>query len=339
MSPLPSGPSESPALQTARWLVRPIAFLEACRRRFGDAFSVRFMGFRTPMVMVSDPEVIRALYSERENGLPPGRTVTLLPLMGPRSVLLLEGAEHMQRRRVMLPPFHGERMRAYEDAVAAIVERDIQGWPLERPFALHPRMQGVTLAVILDAVFGVTDPQRRELLRRLLPGLLDNTSASIQFRILLARRFNRPGPLAQLRELSLEIDTALLDEIAERRRDPSAAGRQDILSQLLVARFDDGGGMDDRELRDQLITLPLAGHETTATALAWTVDLLLRYPAALERRRRKLTPMRETSTCGRRFRSRCAAAGRSAAGRRLASELRVNGLSLAAGTDVTRRSG
>src|SRR3984957_13758289 len=119
VSPVPSGPSESPALQTARWLVRPIAFLEACRRRFGEAFSVQFMGFRTPMVMVSDPEVIRALYSERENGLPPGRTVTLLPLMGPRSVLLLEGAEHMQRRRVMLPPFHGERMRAYEDAGAA----------------------------------------------------------------------------------------------------------------------------------------------------------------------------------------------------------------------------
>jgi cytochrome P450 len=336
MSPLPSGPSESPALQTARWLVRPIAFLEACRRRFGDAFSVRFMGFRTPMVMVSDPEVIRALYSERENGLPPGRTVTLLPLMGPRSVLLLEGAEHMQRRRVMLPPFHGERMRAYEDAVAAIVERDIHGWPLERPFALHPRMQGVTLAVILDAVFGVTDPQRRELLRRLLPGLLDNTSASMQFRILLARRFNRPGPLAQLRELSLEIDTALLAEIAERRGDPSAAGRKDILSQLLLARFDDGGGMDDRELRDQLITLLLAGHETTATALAWTVDLLLRYPAALECLTAEVDAgggdvyLRAVIQESLRLRPVVPLAGR-----RLASELRVNGLSLAAGTDVT----
>jgi cytochrome P450 family 135 len=337
MSSLPAGPSESPALQTVRWLVRPIAFMEACRRRFGDAFSVRFMGFRTPMVMVSDPEVIRALYSERENGLPPGRTFTLLPLMGPRSVLLLEGAEHLQRRRAMLPPFHGERMRAYEDAVAEIAERDIHGWPLERPFALHPRMQGVTLAVILDAVFGVTDPQRRELLRALLPRLLDNTSSpGLQFHILLARQFNRPGPLAELRELSREIDTALLAEIAQRRRDPAAAGRADILSLLLLARFEDGGGMDDRELRDQLMTLLLAGHETTATALAWTVDLLLRYPTVL----RRLTAELDADDDDAYLRAVIQESLRlrpvvPLAGRHLASALRVNGLSLPAGTDVT----
>jgi len=337
VSSLPAGPSESPALQTVRWLLRPIAFMETCRRRFGDAFSVRFMGFQTPMVMVSDPEVIRALYSERENGLPPGRTVTLLPLMGPRSVLLLEGAEHLQRRRAMLAPFHGERMRAYEDAVTDIADRDIHGWPLERPFALHPRMQGVTLAVILDAVFGVTDPQRRELLRRLLPRLLDNTSSpGLQFRILLARRFNRPGPLAQLRELSREIDTVLLAEIAQRRRDPAAAGRTDILSLLLLARFDDGGGMDDRELRDQLMTLLLAGHETTATALAWTVDLLLRYPVVLARLTAELDAqdgdayLRAVIQESLRLRPVVPLAGR-----HLASELSVNGLSLPAGSDVT----
>jgi cytochrome P450 len=216
-------------LQTARWLIRPIAFLEDCRRRFGDAFSVRFLGFQTPLVMVSDSEAIRVLYSEREHGLPPGRTFALRPVMGARSVLLLEGAEHLQRRKAMLPPFHGERMRAYEAAVTGIAERDIAGWPLGRPFALHPRMQGVTLEVILGAVFGVTDPQRRERLRRLLPRLLDNTSSpSLQFRILLARRVNRPGPLAQLAELTDEIDTALLAEIAQRRADPAIGDREDI---------------------------------------------------------------------------------------------------------------
>src|SRR3954471_25045336 len=108
---LPAGPSAPPVLQTTRWLLRPISFLEACRRRYGDAFSVRFLGFQTPMVMVSDPDAIRALYSERGHGLPPGRTLSLRPIMGPRSVLLLEGAEHLSRRRVMLPPFHGDRMR------------------------------------------------------------------------------------------------------------------------------------------------------------------------------------------------------------------------------------
>src|SRR5829696_10253599 len=114
---LPAGPRLPPVLQTLRWLVRPIAFLEACRRRFGDAFSVRFLGFQSPMVMLSDPEAIRALYTVREHGLPPGRSIALLPIVGPRSLLLLEGREHLARRRMMLPPFHGERMRAYESIV------------------------------------------------------------------------------------------------------------------------------------------------------------------------------------------------------------------------------
>ena len=104
---LPPGPSAPPAAQTARWLFRPIEFLDSCRRRYGDAFSVKFIGFQTPMVMISDPESIAALYKSRESGLPPGRTLALEPVMGPRSVLLLDGREHLSRRKVMLPPFHG----------------------------------------------------------------------------------------------------------------------------------------------------------------------------------------------------------------------------------------
>ncbi len=337
MSSLPPGPAESPARQTARWLLRPIAFMESCRRRFGDAFSVRFLGFETPLVMVSDPEAVRAVYAGREHGLPPGRTAALRPIMGPRSILLLEGAEHLARRRLMLPPFHGERMHAYEDAIREIAERDIERWPLAEPFALHPRMQGVTLEVILRAVFGVTDPGRRERLRRLLPRLLaDTSSASLQVRVLLARRVNRPGPLAPLRRLTREIDELLLAEIAERRGDPAAAEREDILSLLTTARFEDGSAMDDGELRDQLVTLLLAGHETTATALAWTVDLLLRAPAALERLTAELDAdagdayLRAVIQESLRLRPVVPLAGR-----RLASELRVDGLTLPAGTDVT----
>src|SRR5213075_1516482 len=131
MHALPAGPAEHPLWQTARWLLRPIAFMEACRRRFGDAFSVTFLGFQTPMVMLSDPEAIRALYSERGHGLPPGRTLSLRPVLGERSVLLLEGREHLERRRVMLPPFHGERMRAYEPIVRAVAERELADWPIQ----------------------------------------------------------------------------------------------------------------------------------------------------------------------------------------------------------------
>ena len=257
--------------------------------------------------------------------------------MGSRSLLLLDGAEHLARRRVMLPSFHGERMRAYEATVAEIAEREIDRWPADAPFAVHPRMQAVTLEVILLAVFGVTDAERRERLRELLPRLLAGTSApSTQFRVLLARRARRPGPLAKLEDLTREIDGLLLAEVAQRRADPAVADRQDILSMLMRARFEDGSCMDDGELRDQLVTLLLAGHETTATALAWTVDLLLRAPAALGR----LTAEVAAGSDDRYLRAVIQESLRlrpvvPLAGRRLASELRADGLTLPAGTDVT----
>lgn len=337
MSTFPSGPSESPAIQTARWLLRPIAFMESNRRRFGDAFSVQFLGFERPMVMLSDPEAIRALYTAHEHGLPPGRSIALLPVMGPGSVLLLEGREHLARRKLMLPPFHGERMRSYEATVRDVTEREIDSWPQDRPFAIHPRMQAVTLEVILKAVFGVTDPARSARLRERLPLLLGETSSvALQFKVLLSRRFGRGNPLESLGELLREIDELLLAEIAERRADPAAAERDDILSLLVAARFEDGAEMSDREVRDQLVTLLLAGHETTATALAWTFDLLLRSPATLARLSAEVDAgeadsyMRAVISESLRLRPVVPLAGR-----RLASELHVNGLSLPAGTDVT----
>src|SRR5687768_7006303 len=169
---LPPGPSAPPAIQTMRWLCRPLEFLNSCRRRYGDAFSVKFVGFQTPMVIISDPESIRALYTSRENGLPPGRSFALEPIMGARSVLLLEGTEHLQRRKAMLPPFHGERMRAYESVIADAIDAEIDRWPIGEAFPIHPRMQAVTLEVILRAVFGVADPDRLARLRELLGHML-----------------------------------------------------------------------------------------------------------------------------------------------------------------------
>ncbi|HTR73424.1 MAG TPA: cytochrome P450, partial [Solirubrobacteraceae bacterium] len=289
MNAFPAVATEAPAVQTARWLLRPIAFMESCRRRYGAAFGVRFLGFERPMFMLSDPEAIRALYTAPEQALPPGRTIALLPIMGPGSILLLEGREHLARRKLMLPPFHGERMRAYEETVRDVADREIDTWPAGLPFALHPRMQAVTLEVILRAVFGVADPLRGERLRELLRSLLgDTASPALQFRVLLSRRFGRGEPLEELGQLVAEIDEILLSEIAERRGDPGSSQRQDILSVLVNARFEDGTEMSDREVRDQLITLLLAGHETTATALAWTFDLLLHSPATLHLLRAEL---------------------------------------------------
>ena len=126
-------------------------------RSYGDAFSVKFLGFERPMVLISDPAAVKALYTERDHGLPPGRNIFLEPILGSRSLLLLEGADHLARRKLMLPAFHGERMRSYESVVAEIVDAEIDSWPLGEEFAIHPRMQAVTLEVILRVVFGVTD--------------------------------------------------------------------------------------------------------------------------------------------------------------------------------------
>ncbi|HEX8102950.1 MAG TPA: cytochrome P450 [Solirubrobacteraceae bacterium] len=329
---LPPGPAEPPPLQTLRWLLRPISFMEACRRRFGDVFSVEFVGFRTPMVMITEPDAIRALYSEPANALPPGRALTLRPIVGARSVLLLEGAEHLARRRLMLPPFHGERMRAYEGIVREVVARNVASWPAGEPFPLHPRMQAVTLEVILRAVFGVAEEARRARLSERLGALLDGTASfGVQLGVLIARRLGGPGPLERLGALRREIDALLDAEIAERRADP----RDDILSMLIAARFEDGEPMTDAEIRDQLMTLLLAGHETTATALAWTFDLLLRHPAALDRLTAEVDAgedayLRAVISESLRLRPVVPIAGR-----RLASELRVDGHVLPAGTDVT----
>jgi cytochrome P450 len=312
--------------------------MESCRRRYGDAFSVRFLGFERPMVMLSDPEAIRALYTAHEHGLPPGRSIALLPVMGPGSVLLLEGREHLARRKLMLPPFHGERMRSYEATVREVAEREIESWSEDRQFAIHPRMQAVTLEVILHAVFGVTDPARGERLRERLPLLLGETSSpALQFRVLLSRRFRRGDPLESLGKLVSEIDELLLAEIAERRADPAHFEREDILSLLVAARFEDGTQMSDREVRDQLITLLLAGHETTATALAWTFDLLLGHPAALRRLTAEIDAADDEDTYLRAVISESLRLRPVVplAGRRLASDLHVDGLSLPAGTDVT----
>ncbi len=322
MSALPAGPTESPIVQTARWVARPIRFLEDCRRRYGDVFSVSFQGFRTPLVMVARPDMIRALYGERRHGLPPGRTVTLRPLVGARSLLLLEGEEHLSRRKLMLPPFHGERMRTYEGVMREAASRELGSWPEGRAFAVHPSMQAITLDVIMRAVFGVSDRGRlRPLLRDLLA---TTTSMGLQVSVMFGRR----RPLERLGEMAEEIDELLLAEIADRRRDPSG---EDICSLLVGARFEDGTAMDDGEIRDQLMTLLIAGHETTATGLAWALDLLARHPAVVARARAEGDAyLRAVVSESLRLRPVVPLAGR-----RLVTDLVVDGLSLPAGTDVT----
>jgi cytochrome P450 len=323
-------------VQTLRWTFRPLSFMQDCRERLGEAFSLRFVGFERPMVLFSDPAAIKALYTERSHGLPPGRNIVLEPILGPRSVLLLEGSEHLARRRLMLPPFHGERMRSYEETVEEIVGAEIDSWPLDCSFPIHSRMQAVTLEVILRVVFGVAEGPRLERLRGMLATVLTETaSPTAQLLGLATRRFGSRGPWARFEGQLKAVDELMFAEIAEHRSRPDLAEREDILSMLMLAEFEDGSRMDDAELRDQLMTLLLAGHETTATALAWTFDLLLRHPAALAPLRDSLEAGEEDylrATISESLRLRPVIP---LAGRRLAEELSVDGLTLPAGTDVS----
>jgi len=274
---LPPGP-RSAAATGARWIRNPVELLEACRSRYGDAFTLEFPGAGRN-VFVSDPAAIKEIFARdrRGNGMPSSRDLLLKPVMGPRSVLLLEGDEHMRIRKLMLPPFHGERMRAYSAAIEAATERELSGWPVGERFALHPSMQSITLEVILSAVFGVSEGARRDDLRRRLVAILEaGQSGKAQVLGLALLRLGASGPYRAFERRLTQADDILLAEIAERRRDPALAEREDILSMLVAARFDDGSAMSDAEIRDQLMTLLLAGHETTATALAWTFDLLFR---------------------------------------------------------------
>ena len=319
------------------WSVRPFGFLDRCRRDLGDSFSLTFLGFERPMVMISHPEAIKALYREPNHGLPPGRNIFLEPIVGSRSLLLLEGADHLANRKLMLPAFHGERMRSLEPMVTSIVDAEIDSWPLGREFPLHPHMQSITLEVILRVVFGVSDGPRLERLRDLLRNLLTETGSNgIQLRALLLRRFGGGQNVwDRFQDRLREVDDLLYAEIAEHRSRDDLEERDDILSSLILARFEDGEGLTDTDLRDQLMTLLLAGHETTATGLAWSFDLILGHPEVHARLRETLADgdesyLKAAITEALRLRPVVPVAGR-----RLKSPLVTDDLELPEGTDVT----
>jgi cytochrome P450 len=270
------------ALQTFGVVARPVPFFESCRRRFGETFALRVLR-AGELVFISDPPSLKRLFAaDRRNTIAPGRNVVLKPLLSDHSLLLQKGEEHLRRRKLMLPPFHGERMRAYQAVMEAAANRAVDAWPVGRAFRLHPSMQSITLDVILTAVFGFGEGARREALRERLIDILATTRSPLAIGMTIDRmralpRFRRIGRMVG------EADQILFAQIAERRADPGVTDREDILSMLVAARFEDGSAMSDEELRDQLMTLLLAGHETTATGLAWAFDLLFRAPDKLER--------------------------------------------------------
>ena len=284
---LPPGPRGPAIAQALSWTLRSERFMRRCHRRYGDFFTVRILS-DGPAVFIADPAAIREIFTGDAAILCAGAArASMAPMFGPRSILLLDGRHHMRQRKLMLPPFHGERMARYGDVIRDTTERALASWPRGRPFKLQPRLQDVTLEVIMRAVFGIEKPARLAEVRTRLLRMLETSASSLgelaAIQPWLIRDLGRFSPGGQFRRTVADADAVLLEEIRTRRGDASLAERDDVLSLLLQARDEHGEPMTDDELRDQLVTLLLAGHETTATALAWGFERLLRRPDALER--------------------------------------------------------
>lgn len=267
------------------FLVKPTRFFDACAADCGDFFTLRPQKDRV-LVVTSDPATVREVFTGDPAVLHAGEgNIVLAPILGPGSTLLLDGAEHLRHRKMLLPPFHGERMRRYGAVMDEIASRHIGAWPRGRRFPVLPSMQAITLEIIIRAVFGITDPARVERVAAPLRQVLDlvGTRRNVVALGLTQGRRGRLSPWRRFFAARDAADVLLREEIADRRRDPQSAERDDIFSMLVAARDESGRGLTDDELRDELMTLLVAGHETTATALAWTLERIVRHPHVLER--------------------------------------------------------
>jgi cytochrome P450 len=275
---LPPGPPLPAAVQTVFYLTRPIEYLTWCQRRYGDTFTVDTLLFG-PEVILTHPDDIKRVFTGDPDVLHAGAAnAPLEPLLGPRSVLLLDGPEHIRQRRLVMPPFHGERMVAYGRVMREAAERMIARFPEGRPFSLHPLVQRATLEIILRTIFGAEDEAEVGALRDTLSRLLDRiTSPATSVSTLPPLRKDVFGfsPWARFKREVAGADALIHARIARRREE---APRDDVLSMLLQARDEHGRPMTDAELRDELVTLLVAGHETTATMLCWAFDLILSHP-------------------------------------------------------------
>ena len=282
---LPPAPRMKRPLQTLIWSRRAQWMLEQCRARLGPMFTLN-IAYEGTWVVVTDPEDVKRVFTGDPRVFHAGEgNQVLKPVLGDNSVLVLDEGAHMSQRKLLLPPFHGARMQGYEEKMTEIAAREIESWPLGTPHKLRPRMQAMTLEIILETVFGVHGGERMEELRVALREFLDLTTNPLFLAPLVLAGPDRARRIRAFRRRIERVDELLHREIAERRGAGDVEERDDILSLLVAARHDDGSPMSEAEMRDELLTLLVAGHETTATSLSWAVERLVRHPEKLERLR------------------------------------------------------
>jgi cytochrome P450 len=285
---LPPGPNAPAIVQALRYLRDPLGFLAAHQRRYGDIFTIRFPTFGS-IVYVAEPGLVKEVFTGAPSVFHAGEAnaTVLEPALGPNSVLTLDDEPHMRQRKLLLPPFHGERIERYGELIVEMTRREMESWPLDEPFALRPHTTRITLAVIMRAVFGVHDEDRLARFEVLIDDFARRVGVITAFPFMRTDlgRFSPWGRFVRSREA---LDAFIYEEIRMRRAGPGYEERDDVLSLLLSARDEDGVPMSDEELRDELITVLGAGHETTATGLAWAVERLVRNPQVLAKLRHSI---------------------------------------------------
>ena len=286
-TPLPPGPRAPAVVNTARLVQRPLQSLLGWRERYGDVFTVPLLVFGTG-VYVSDPDAIREMLTGDQSDLHAGEAnAPLEPVLGSKSVLILDGREHLRQRKLLLPPFQGSAIQSFRTVIREVAEAEVSHWSVGERFTMRDRMRELTFEVIVRAVFGVTERERIERLRRALVAVLNMGPVAVLPNAL--RRDRGPwSPWGRFQRHLRAADALLYEEIARRRAEPDLQDRTDVFSLLLRARGEDDRPMTDVELRDELMTMLLAGHETTATGLAFAFDLLPRNPRVLARLREEL---------------------------------------------------
>ncbi len=301
---LPPGPSSPAIIQTAQWMRRPIEFLRDCADKYGEVFRFQLAGFGT-CVVLANPELIREVFLGSPELFLGGKSNDMLrPFVGAHSLLVLDGDPHARQRKLLAPAFHGERMLAYGQTMIDLAQAAIDRFPLSQPFPLHPEVQAITLRVILRTIFGISDgstesgttsTEARALFERLFrltqTGVELASNPLLIFPILQHELFGL-SPWGRFMRIVREMDDLLRSEVDRRRQSSDLKGRSDILSMMMQAHDEQGQAMSFAELRDELVTMLVAGHETTANALGWTVALLLQHPEVTAELRQKLETAR-----------------------------------------------
>ena len=295
---LPAGPQSPPLMQLLHWITNPYAFMEKCNRQYGDCFTIRLWGYK-PLVFFSHPTAIQTILTADPEDFAIGSTNTLLePFLGSTSLVLLDGKAHQRQRHLLMPPFHGARMRSYGELIRQVTEQVASQWSVGQSFSVLPITQEITLQVIMRAVFGLDSGEIFDELKPLLKAYAGATAsplkASILFLPLLQHDWGEWSPWGSMMKQQADIDRILYRLIDERRTHPDP-DQTDILALLLSARDEAGQAMTNQELRDELITLLIVGHDTTASASAWAFYWIHNTPGVLDKVMAELASVPENS--------------------------------------------